>query len=929
LKNIALDIPHGQLLSICGVSGCGKSSLAFDTLYAEGQRRYMESLSPYTRQFLEQLDKPDADSIEGIPPAIAVRASRGLVGARTTVGTATEINAFLRQLFTSASLVVCTNCGSEVAKHSPDSVARYISGIPGGTRIQLGFATPLEQDTDMAELLQSLKKQGFKRVIVGERLLNLDSIPSPLPIKDVAPEVWTIVDRLVAGSTKMERIRDSLQTAFDSGKGSIFVRTPADDGVSSTTIDGQPWSTMRFHRRLICGRCGISYPDPQPGLFSFGSALGACATCEGFGSVHRIDIERIVPDKSKSIAQGAIVPWNTPAYRHELQELLDLAADYDLPVDIPFDQLSDRHQALIWDGVKERDFGGLSGFFAWLERKKYKMHIRVFLSRWRTYDPCPDCRGTRFNSQALAFRFGGKNLAEILGLEIQQAIEFFSSLKLTQAVQQTSRRAVREITDRLGYLQQVGLAYLTLDRSIRTLSGGESQRVALTSSLGSTLVNMLYVLDEPSVGLHAHDVTRLADSVRQLNQRGNTVVVVDHEEAMIQSAERVVEIGPDAGAGGGEITFDGSVDQLRAADASLTGDFIMHRRGLRNLQRPRRKPQSRIKLTGASGNNLQSIDVEIPLNCLCVVTGVSGSGKSSLVQKTLYGALCQRKNQNCDRPLPYQSVIGEGLIDEVVLIDSTPVGRSPRSNPVTYVKAFDEIRASFAETLDAKTRNLKASHFSFNVDGGRCSKCHGAGQLVVDMQFLSDVYVTCDQCRGTRFRDEVLSVRYRGKNIHEVLKLTVREAFPFFRGRPKVQTRLKALIDVGLDYVCLGQPTTTLSSGESQRLKLAHYLNAPKSRRALFILNEPTTGLHMRDVVKLVDCFDVLTNAGHSMIVVEHNLHLIKHADWIIDLGPGAAGNGGSVVAAGTPEAIANCPDSITGKYLAELFYAEANAVGA
>lgn len=921
LKDINLDIPHGQLVSICGRSGSGKSSLAFDTLYAEGQRRYMESLSPYTRQFLEQLDKPDAVSIEGIPPAIAVRASRGHAGPRSTVGTATEIQEYLRQLYSQASEIVCSSCDTPVAKHNPDSLSRILQDLPEGTRYQIGFRKTLDSVDEEAFhfVLTQFKEQAFSRVIIDGITHSLEPIPNCAP----SNEIITVVDRLSVGSSE-QRIRESLETAFRFGEGRVVVLVSAKDAdASTTTVDGKPWNLTNYHRKPVCENCGTAYSTPHPQMFSFSNAHGACTTCEGFGSVANLDIDLIVPDKTKTIAQGAIAPWTTPAYEHELHELLELASDYKIPVNKPFDELSDKQFNLIWDGVEDRDFGGLNGFFDWLERKKYKMHISVFLRRWKSYDPCPGCNGDRLSPESLSFRVGGKNIAEVCRMDISDAQDFFEQLQNDAEICNLAGRVIRDVHNRLGYLCDVGLGYLQLDRQVRTLSSGESQRVSLTSSLGSTLVNMLYVLDEPSCGLHSHDSEKLASAIKRLNSRGNTVVTVDHNPTIIKSADRIVEVGPEAGASGGEISFDGTLDELIAEDASLTGDFLANRLGLMNPERLSRKPKASIELRGASGNNLKNINVKFPLNGLCVVTGISGAGKSSLVQQTLFPALARKKKANTKNALPYESVVGDHQIDEVVLVDASPVGRSPRSNPVTYIKAFDDIRKTFADTIDAKTRNLTASHFSFNVDGGRCNHCKGEGHNVVDMQFLADVYVKCSQCRGTRYRNDILAVKYRGKNINNVLNLTVREAFPFFRGQTKVQTRLKALIDVGLEYIRLGQPATTLSSGEAQRLKLAHYLNNSKTKRALFILDEPTSGLHMADVERLVDCFDILIAAGHSLIVVEHNLQLIKHADWIIDIGPGAGEQGGEVVATGSPEKVAASKKSITGKCLKQLFDAE------
>ncbi|MCH2179771.1 MAG: excinuclease ABC subunit UvrA [Mariniblastus sp.] len=929
LQDVDLDIPHGQLLALCGLSGSGKSSLAFDTLYAEGQRRYIESLSPYTRQFLEQLEKPDADRIDGIPPAIAIRAARGTAGPRATVGSSTELIEYFRLLYAKIGKVKCIACQSWVTRDDPQSVSEFFDTLPEGCRFQIGFAITIDRNEpgETEFLLDGFRRNGFSRVVIENvtyDLAAMTGLPKPVPVEAASCAVhsFVIVDRLTAGSVDPGRVRESLETAFQFGGGGCVViiqSKSAESGPSpggQITLDGRPWELKRFSKKLICDQCQAVYPEPQPNLFSYNNALGACPECEGFGSVQRFDIDLIVPDPSKTIREGAIAAWNSPSYRHELEELLELAEDYHLPVDVPFGKLTPAQVDLIWQGVPERDFGGLNGFFAWLEKRKYKMHLRVFLSRWRTYDPCPSCNQDRLRPEVLAYQVQGKNLAETSREKICDLRTRMDLFEMDSDEQVVAGRVLKQIRVRLKYLCEVGLGYLALDRPLRTLSGGETQRVSLTSSLGSQLVNMLYVLDEPSAGLHPADVQPLMTAVQSLNQRGNTVVVVDHEPHMIASAQRVIEIGPEAGISGGEVVFDGTVKQMLRSAKSVTGQYMAGKRGLLGEDVQRRRARGVLRLVGARGNNLDQLDVEFPLGCLCVVTGVSGAGKSTLVQKTLYGAVCKRKGKTAPRPLEYDDVFGDSQFDEIVLVDQSPVGRSPRSNPVTYVKAFDEIRKAFAETMDAKTRNFKAGHFSFNVDGGRCNKCQGDGVLSIDMQFMADIYVKCDQCRGTRYRDEILKVRYRGKNIHEVLNLTVRQAFTFFRGQPKVQAKLKALIDVGLDYIRLGQPATTLSSGEAQRLKLAHYLNSSKKRRTLFLLDEPTSGLHMRDVVRLIDCFDALLSVGHSLIVIEHNLQLLKHADWVIDLGPGAADLGGKIVVQGTPEEVSQCETSVTGRYL-------------
>lgn len=843
LQNVDLEIPHGQWVSFCGMSGSGKSSLAFDTLYAEGQRRYIESLSPQTRQFIHQLEKPAADLIEGIPPAIAVKAFRGKVQRKTTVGTATEISEYLRLMFAQIGQVECPNCQIAVKRNDPQMVAQRLFELPEGRRYQVAFR-PVETVGDDGREFPPLQvsvamaqKNGFVRAIVGEQTIDLSGSAAfssgGLGLHKASPsdECYVVVDRLKSGASEISRIRESVEIAFQFGLGicKVFISADSNDENSGSEseqptvqVDGKPWLVETYSRQLNCPQCSTSFPDPEPRLFNFKNKLGACEECEGLGFVDSFDIE-----------------------------------------------------------------------------------------------VCESCRGQRLNQLSLAFKIAGQSLGELSHLRIEDVFGFFQSLQLQGSEKEITRQILPQIVSRLSCLCEVGLPYLHLDRPLRSLSAGEAQRVSLTSCLSSTLVNMLYVLDEPSVGLHAHDVGNLTSAIKRLHERGNTIVVVDHEEKVIGAADRIVEIGPEAGVEGGEVVFDGTLDQIGDCEQSITGDFIAGRRGAAGSAENRRQPRGAVRLTGATGNNLKNIDVEFPLGCLCVVTGVSGAGKSSLVQQTLYGAICQRKDQTCAvPPLPYTDLFGDSQFDEVVLVDQSPIGRSPRSNPVTYVKAFDDIRKTYAETLDAKTNNIKMGQFSFNVGTGRCEKCEGDGQLTVDMQFMSDIYVTCSQCRGTRYREEILAVKYRGQSIAETLNLTVRQAFTFFRGQPKVQGKLKSLMDVGLGYIRLGQPANTLSSGEAQRLKLGHYLNASRSKRALFILDEPTTGLHMRDVVRLYDCFETLLSVGHSLIVVEHNLQLISYADWVIDLGPGAADEGGMVVATGTPEMVARNEDSVTGQYL-------------
>ncbi len=916
LKNIDLDIPHGQLLCLCGLSGSGKTSLALDTLFAEGQRRYIECFSPYTRQFLEQWDKPDADRIDGIPPAIAVTASRRAGTSRTTVGSVTEAVEFLRLLFARVATLVCPDCQRPVRQQSPQAIAAELARRPAGWRFQVTFPVVRESPEELKSRIAGLSRQGFRRVIFESRVHDIDDLNPDLFFKTGAREILVIVDRLKTGSDQLNRTTESLETAYHFGSGSAVVLVESDQP-DTRMIDGRRYDVLNCSASMICSGCGTRHALPEPGLFSFNSTRGACSRCEGFGSIHHLDIRKIVPDAGKTIREGAIAPWNSPAYRHELEELIAIAAAHEFPLDIPFEQLQPGHLQLLWEGDQTRDFGGLNGFFRWLEKRKYKMHLRVFLARWRSYVTCPECEGRRLNPLALAWHVDGSNIAEFSGQSIDGLLKRLSTgLSLDPGQQAIVGDLIQQLADRLGYLTDVGVGYLSLDRPLRTLGGGERQRVALTRALGSTLVNLLYVLDEPTAGLHPRDVQRLIPQIRKLQSRRNTVVMVEHHPAVIGMAERVVEIGPGAGVRGGEIVFDGSPGQLVHDVASVTGEFLAGHRGYLVPHQRRTATRGSLRLQGAAGHNLQNIDVEFPLGMLCLVTGVSGSGKSSLVRQTLAPALQQALGSGSESALPHAGLRGSGLVDEVAVIDQRALAKMSRSNPATYVKAFDEIRRVFAATPDARALGLKPGHFSFNVDGGRCEKCLGEGYLTIDMQFMADVLKRCDQCDGTRFGPRVRQVRYRDRHIADVLGMTVDEAFGFFRGHRRVQTRLKFLKDAGLDYVQLGQPVSTLSVGEAQRLRLAAFLGSSSSKRTLFIMDEPTSGLHLADVVRLAESFNTLIDVGHSLIVIEHNLLMMARADHIIDLGPGPADLGGRVVAAGTPEEIRDHPGSVTGQYL-------------
>jgi excinuclease ABC subunit A len=935
LRQVDLDLPHRALIVFCGVSGSGKTSMALDTLYAEGQRRYIESFSAYTRQFLEQLDKPQADRIDGIPPAIAVTHKNPSRSNRATVGTTTEVNEYLALLFARAGEIICYQCGQPVRRDSPESAAEKLSHLAAGTRVMIGFDATVPGDEPADHWIADLVGLGYVRAVVRERTESLE----PSLAKNIAAgdRLTIILDRLSIADQSTERLRDSIESAFAAGEGGCVIVAESVEGANSTwnetvKIDDRSWQRATYSNELRCETCGIEYPEPEPQLFNFNRPLGACPECEGFGNIVVTDMDRVVPDPQKSLRDGAIAPWNSPSYAHELAELLALASAYKLPVDVPYAELSEEQKRLVVEGVPERSFGGLNGFFQWLERRKYKMHLRVFLSRWRSYHLCPACGGARLRPEALAVRVAGRSFADVCRLKIDEALQFFDELQLPEWREAIAKPVVADVRSRLSYLADTGVGYLAVDRSLRTLSSGEAQRVALTTTLGSNLVDMLYVLDEPSVGLHPADIEPLAAAVERLHARGNTVVVVEHEPEIIRRANQIVEFGPGAGTEGGRVIFQGSPKQLMRAKESRTGGWLSGRSGYSNPDKRRSTVQGWVKLRGARGNNLQNLTVEFPLGVLCLVTGVSGAGKSTLVDKTLYPALARRFHKDGEpadlpQPLECDDVLGTGQLDDVVHIDQSPIGRSPRSNPATYIKALDPIRTLFAEQLDARTHGLTASHFSFNVEGGRCDTCNGDGYLAIDMQFMANVYMKCPECGGKRFRQQVLEVRYRGLNIAEVLDMTAREAFNFFRSQRKVQTKLKFLLDVGLDYLRLGQPANTLSGGESQRLKLAAHLAAKRRGRTLFLLDEPTTGLHFNDIVQLLDCFDALLEVGHSLVVVEHNLQLMKAADWVIDLGPGAAEAGGRVVATGTPEEIAACAGSATGRVLAAEFAREQSSV--
>ncbi len=930
LKNVDVTLPHGKLVIFTGVSGSGKSSLAFDTIYAEGQRRYVESLSAYARQFLERMEKPDVDRIEGICPAIAIRQKNSVRNPRSTVGTTTEIHDYMRLLYARVGRTYCRRCGQEVVRETAEIVAKRLSELPAETRVMIGFQIPVvaaptttpddaEPGDDLfegevarfdpvAETVSTLQRRGYGRLLVDGRALAFDEIDRAA-LKD-RTTLDVIVDRLKIEGDLRSRLTDSIETSYREGGGAAFAIVLEEAGANR----------LEFSERFECRTCGITYETPQPRLFSFNNPFGACPTCHGFGNIIELDMNLVVPDASKSINQGAIEPWSKPHYRAQLAELKRAARKTGIRLDAPWSELTDDERTLVVEG--DGGYDGIRGFFRWLERKKYKVHVRVFLSRYRGYLACPDCGGARLRREARDVRVGGRTIDAVSALTVREAQQFFAELELTEKESAVADKVLREIRRRLSFLADVGLDYLTLDRLSSTLSGGESQRINLATSLGSALVGTLYVLDEPSIGLHSRDNRRLIDILQQLRDQGNTVLVVEHDEDMIRVADHVVDIGLGAGEQGGKVVYSGDYRGLLQESRSLTAKYLRNELAI-PIPHPRRKGLAqKIRLKGATEHNLKDIDIEVPLNALTCVTGVSGSGKSTLVHDVLYAAIKRAKGDWDRRVGAFRELQGLEYITDAVLVDQAPIGRTPRSNPVTYLKAFDPIRELFALTKDAKSRALTASHFSFNVPGGRCEACQGEGEVRVEMQFLADVFVPCEQCDGMRFKPQVLEVRYKGKTVHQVLEMTVREALAFFSTSPKVLRRLQVLDEIGLGYLRLGQPATTLSGGEAQRIKIAAHLASFGGERLLYILDEPTTGLHFDDIAKLLAAFKKLVEAGHTLLVIEHNLDVVKTADYLIDLGPEGGAEGGYVIATGTPEQVAQVEKSYTGQALRHVLAA-------
>ncbi|MGD0802357.1 MAG: excinuclease ABC subunit UvrA [Terracidiphilus sp.] len=950
LKNISCEIPHDKLTVVSGVSGSGKSSLAFDTIYAEGQRRYVESLSAYARQFLERIEKPDVDLIDGLAPAIAIKQKNSTRNPRSTVATATEIYDYLRLLYARCGTVHCVHCDGLVKRDSIDEIAEATLALGEGMRLNALFpvrhaevapeaeAKPVRRvlkstaksaakpssESPLTEALKArlieLRASGFNRLYQQGRIFEF-STPESLLDLDFTLPVFVLLDRIVVDAENRARIVDAAEIAYREAGEVTFEEVPRDENAAR--------SRHRFSGAYECKSCHRAGREPEPRLFSFNNPFGACPRCQGFGNTMDFDLNLVIPDKSLSLSDGAIDPWNRPKYRPWYTEFRKHATELGVPLDVPWRELPEAAQETMLRG--KGSFAGVYGFFAQMERKKYKLHVRVMLSKYRGYAECPDCRGQRLRAEARSVRINGQSICQATALTIAEAKEFFDALRLSPMQEEIAGPILHEVRQRLSFLDAVGLEYLTLDRLASSLSGGEAQRIQLATSLGSRLVGALYVLDEPSIGLHSRDTARLIHILEELRDLGNTILVVEHDADILRAADHLLDLGPGAGELGGKLLAEGVLAEIEANANSLTGRYLSGQLSIPIPTRRRLPGRDRLVLRGATANNIHSLDVEIPLGMLVAITGVSGSGKSTLVHQVLYRAVARALGQSegADPSSVYKSLTGVERINDVVLVDQTPIGRTPRSNPITYIKGFDLVRELFAQQPEAKRLSLTPGHFSFNVPGGRCNTCEGDGTVTVEMQFLADVELPCEDCNGTRYQAKVLNVEYKGKNIHDVLQMTVKEALRFFAGQSRLLDKLAVLDEIGLGYLRLGQSATTLSGGEAQRVKLAAHLaqvraaNATakpsQASRVLYILDEPTTGLHFDDVSKLLTAFRKLIDGGGSLIVIEHNLDVIKCADWVIDLGPEGGEAGGRIVAEGTPEEVATNLLSHTGKWLARV----------
>ena len=935
LKNIDVEVPHDKLTVMTGVSGSGKSSLAFDTIYAEGQRRYVESLSAYARQFLERMEKPDVDEITGIAPPVAIRQKNQTRNPRSTVGTATELYDFIRLLYARAGRTYCPNDGTRIQKDTVDQVAEAMLAEAEGSRWYALFRVSAKAGTEaeqtaaaLRDHLFELRKKGFNRLFQAGQMFEFSTPESLLDI-DFSKPLFVLVDRLVIRPDIHQRVVDTVEICYREAGDVYFEQA----GVAEPKV-------LYFSEKFACKTCGLTVAEPEPTLFSFNNPMGACPTCQGFGNTIDYDMDLIVPDPTLSLAEGAVDPWTKPQYSWYFDETFKPKTHGKIRLNVAWTDLKTDEKELVRKHVHR--------FFREVEKKKYKVHVRVFMSRYRAYTECPACRGARLRPEALYVRLGEFNIAEVTHMNIAGARQFFERLEMSPEESEIGERVLEEIQQRLKFLNDVGLEYLTLDRLSATLSGGEAQRIQLATCLGSRLVGATYVLDEPSIGLHSRDTARLIRILEELRDLGNTIIVVEHDADVMISADHIIDLGPGAGECGGRVIFEGTYKQLvepsrnaKAAEAvSLTGKYLRGELAVKRATDRRKANAKRmVKFIGARANNLKNIDVAIPLGMMVCVTGVSGSGKSSLVHEVIYRALDaqvnkERKDQGETgaerdaeaRKRTLKRVEKADLLTNVVMVDQSPIGRTPRSNPVTYIKAFDIIRDLFACTPEADKRGYTPGHFSFNIPGGRCETCQGDGTVTVEMQFLADVELVCEECNGTRYKQSILDIKYKGLNIHEVLQLTVHEAISFFAETPRLAQKLKVLQDVGLGYLRLGQSATTLSGGEAQRVKLAGHLSQASCEGTLFLFDEPTTGLHFDDIAKLLQAFERLIHNGGSILLIEHNLDLIQAADWIIDMGPEGGDGGGRIVAEGTPEAIAEAPESHTGRFLRQALRARAIA---
>lgn len=906
LKNIDVEIPRDRLVVITGLSGSGKSSLAFDTLYAEGQRRYVESLSAYARQFLGRMSKPECDYIKGIPPAIAIEQKVNTRNPRSTVGTSTEIYEYLRLLFARVGKTISPVSGTEVKKHQVSDIVKAVMAYPDGTRFAVYAPVVLPEGREMKEQLEILRKEGYARLQVNDTVYRITEVMSSDELMSYPVEL--LIDRLAVSGDKTlkSRLADSVETAFFEGHGTCLVRVYTDTEVT----------TLEFSKKFEAD--GMTFEEPTDMMFSFNNPLGACPVCEGFGKVLGIDEDLVVPDKGLSVYEGAVVCWKGEVMGEWLRDFVVKSEKYNFPIHRPYYALTDKEKDLLWHGA--RGLHGIDDFFKFVEENLYKIQYRVMQARYRGKTTCPACKGSRLKPEALYVRVGGKNIAQLVTLPITEAKAFFYDLELDETDAAVAKRLLTEITNRLQFLLDVGLGYLTLDRLSASLSGGESQRINLATSLGSSLVGSLYILDEPSIGLHSRDTDLLIKVLRQLQALGNTVVVVEHDEEIIRAADYIIDIGPKAGRLGGEVVYQGDVNHLRERSESYTVRYLT---GEDQIEVPsfRRPWNNFIEVKGARKNNLKGVTVKFPLNVMTVVTGVSGSGKSSLVRDIFFEGV-KRHLDDAPHTVDCSDITGDLiLVQAIEFVDQNSIGKSSRSNPVTYIGAYDEIRKLYGDLPLAKQMGYNAAYFSFNKEGGRCEECKGEGKITVEMQFMADITLECEACHGKRFKQDVLEVEFLGANIHDVLEMTVNQAIEFFgqvqgTQQKKVVKKLKPLQDVGLGYIKLGQTSSTLSGGENQRVKLAYYLGQEKQQPTLFVFDEPTTGLHFHDIKTLLKAFNALIEKGHSVVIIEHNMDVIKCADYVIDLGPEGGKGGGELVCAGTPEEIAACEASYTGKYL-------------